>query len=164
MLFLILMLVLAGCRERDVNREPQATGLKLQAISLKPQAASLKPQVRSFILDSSATYLQDTFEYYMPGFIEDNIRKLKPFRKGQVLPDHANSNPSARFQNDYSQQVILKAGQTSEDVYFTATWDNDLFVNTDIYYTNGAGFELYHPLISASQFTRILPGLNYGLN
>jgi hypothetical protein len=56
------------------------------------------------------------------------------------------------------------AGRTSQGVFFTAIFDNDIFDYTDYYYTNGISLELYHPAISASPISRILPGLKNSLN
>jgi len=42
---------------------------------------------------------------------------------------------------------------------FRIDFDNDIFANTDYYYTNGTGFQLITPLADNSPLTYILPGL-----
>lgn len=173
---IIFLLILAGCgvrertgRDREeeaashkpqaASHKPQATSLRLQAASRKPQAASCKLQVLY-----AKDLLPDTSEYYRPGYVGERLDKLDPLRK--VLPgrQHDHWIISSDQKSNLSEQVVLKRGHIAEKVFFTATWDNDLFDNTDIYFTNGAGFGFYHPVISALPFTRLLPGLNFGIN
>ncbi|NOX85711.1 MAG: lipid A deacylase LpxR family protein [Chlorobi bacterium] len=42
---------------------------------------------------------------------------------------------------------------------FRIDFDNDIFANTDYYYTNGTGFQLITPFLNNSPMTYILPGL-----
>jgi len=56
-------------------------------------------------------------------------------------------------------------GFTSTESYRETKWifrilfDNDIFANTDYYYTNGTGFQLVTPFANNSPMTYILPGL-----
>ena len=40
--------------------------------------------------------------------------------------------------------ITQSFGQSLESTLFTIEWDNDLFVRTDRYYTNGVEFRLYN--------------------
>lgn len=53
---------------------------------------------------------------------------------------------------------------TSGEVVFIAVFDNDIFDYTDYYYTSGIILELFHPVIGASPFAKLLPGLKNSLN
>ncbi len=61
-------------------------------------------------------------------------------------------------------QLLLKKGRVSQEVFFLALFDNDIFDYTDYYYTNGISLQLYHPAIGSLPLSRALPGLNNSLN
>ena len=44
---------------------------------------------------------------------------------------------------------------------FSIDFDNDIFANTDYYYTNGTGFRLVTPFADNSPLTHILPGMRH---
>lgn len=108
--------------------------------------------------------VKDSFQYYRP---TDNIEKQS------VIPANGKLKVSRQTKEDASyfrkpsfhrEPAMFNPGRTSPEVFFTAIFDNDIFDYTDYYYTNGIGFELYHPAISASPVSRVLPGLKNSIN
>jgi lipid A 3-O-deacylase len=54
-------------------------------------------------------------------------------------------------------------GQTKESTLFTIEWDNDLFVRTDMYYTNGVQFTLYNGIRGIEAIDNLM-ALPFGRN
>lgn len=50
----------------------------------------------------------------------------------------------------------LTFGQSKEATLFTMEWDNDLFVRTDMYYTNGVQFTLYNGIRGIEAFDNLI--------
>lgn len=50
----------------------------------------------------------------------------------------------------------------SEDIYLSVTFDNDIFSNTDYYYTSGLNIELFHPSLRILPTARLLPAAGKG--
>jgi lipid A 3-O-deacylase len=106
----------------------------------------------------------DDFQYYRP---VDKIEKLNVIPlKG--LPKISRQSKEDEYYNRksafYREPALYIPGRTSQEAYFSAVFDNDIFDYTDYYYTNGICLELFHPAISAFPIARILPGLKNSLN
>ncbi len=103
-------------------------------------------------------------DYYIPNYIE-NLRKASFSRNKLIegsLPfiHHDKSIPSVR--NQYSRQGNFLQNSNSEDKYLSLQFDNDIFDNTDYYYTSGLNIELFHPALSAIPLYRVLISGPYG--
>lgn len=68
-------------------------------------------------------------------------------------------------EREISKSANYEISLPSSDVFFRFYFDNDIFCNTDYYYTNGVGFELVHPYLEVLPTARfLLPSLNDGNN
>jgi lipid A 3-O-deacylase len=109
--------------------------------------------------------VKDSFQYYRP--TDDDIIKQSIIpANGQLKISRQTKEDASYFRKPtfHREPALFKPGRTSPEVFFTAIFDNDIFDYTDYYYTNGIGFELYHPAISASPVSRVLPGLKNSMN
>jgi lipid A 3-O-deacylase len=161
MIILFCLLIFQGCGRKSHLKNPVRHQIhEIQPVSSRFQDILISSERNSpSVIPAIAPHA-----YYLPGF-----------PVGKILPvnDHdlsiQNKGPeSISFRKRitiFSRSTnYLKAGSTSGESYFTTTFDNDIFDYTDYYYTNGAGFEFYHPVISALPFARLLPGINFGIN
>jgi hypothetical protein len=79
--------------------------------------------------------------------------------KGQ-LAEVRNRNPKQNITDEFNSESL-----TSLNSYLFLDFDNDIFTNTDYYYTNGAAITLIHPSFRFLNVSRVLPGLgNKSLN
>jgi lipid A 3-O-deacylase len=168
MLILFVLLVITGCEHRADSRKvvgsrQSAVGSR-RSIVLHQKSSISNLQSAICNLSEKPFYTPDTFTYYNPDFIIEDLNKMKPLNVRRFLSLKARCCDHFMQVDNPTQPVLLKAGSTAREVYFTATWDNDLLDYTDHYFTNGAGLELVHPAISASPLARLLPGLNYSVN
>jgi lipid A 3-O-deacylase len=62
------------------------------------------------------------------------------------------------------QPEFFRNGLISNEVFLSLNIDNDLFDYQDWYYTSGQRLEFYHPAISRSPFSWILPSLPGSIN
>jgi lipid A 3-O-deacylase len=161
----LIMLLLASCsRKENTVREKPVSSLKPQASSLRLQASRFKLHASPSSLSDKPFYAPDTFTYYQPGNVGDDLKKMKSLHIKHFANHREKCCDLFKTIDSPNQPVLMQAGNTSHEVFFTATWDNDLLDYTDHYFTNGIGFELFHPVISASPLARLLPGLKYSIN
>jgi lipid A 3-O-deacylase len=90
--------------------------------------------------------------------IENIGQFLSPIQipaKGQ-LAEVRNRNLTQNLEDEsYSESL------TSLNAYMILDFENDIFTNTDFYYTNGASITLILPTFRLLNVSRILPGLGY---
>lgn len=160
MFLFILLLIFTGCgrKEKTIIPERKHTG-----------PVKMKSRFGESILpgpEKTVNLLTDTayFPYYIPGYPIESMNPLKHQGFGQSLSPVADKNKAFRHYDQTGYTARYKKGITSPEVYFSVIFDNDIIDYTDYYFTNGAGFELFHPLVSASPFARLLPGLSYSSN
>ncbi len=87
---------------------------------------------------------------------------------GELLHEDLNSIASREKSNIENEvafsgglQVFNPQNLVQTHWIFRIIFDNDIFANTDYYYTNGTGFQLVTPLATGSPLTHILPGLKH---
>ncbi|WP_439182320.1 lipid A deacylase LpxR family protein [Carboxylicivirga taeanensis] len=58
----------------------------------------------------------------------------------------------------FSWVVLISASsqQTLQNSYYQLRWDNDVFMMTDYYYTQGMSFTMYHPVITHNPLNLVL--------
>lgn len=85
---------------------------------------------------------------------------------GELLHEDLNSIASrekSNIENDVAFSVGLQVFNVQKPFrtkwIFRIIFDNDIFANTDYYYTNGTGFQLVTPLANDSPLSHILPGM-----
>jgi lipid A 3-O-deacylase len=105
----------------------------------------------------------EKYQYYIPA---EDIGKRSLIAPGQLAQTGEFQEGNPGFENDVQPQLpdFFKSGRTSQEIFISAVFDNDIFDYTDYYYTNGISFEFYHPAISASPISKLLPGLRNSVN
>jgi len=159
-ILIAFLLFFAGCARKDNLKHPESRkNLSIQPIESRFQDITIENMAREKELS-----VKDTSPYYLPEWPLEKLSQI--IVQNQHIQINEIRKTGYQPKSSYFDRLpaFLKAGQTSPDAFFTAIFDNDILDYTDRYYTNGIGFELYHPVISASPLIRILPGLNYGIN
>jgi hypothetical protein len=160
-IILLLLLTLAGCGRKEKTDIPSPRKpLEIAPIESRLQNISVIGHQNKII----ELIEKDTLPYYIPGYPLGKLESIKALANDLDPEGYDNPVTGYKAYQSFSNHPLLKAGKTSQDVYFTAIFDNDIIDYTDRYYTNGAGFELFHPIISASLLVKLLPGLNFGIN
>jgi hypothetical protein len=103
------------------------------------------------------------YAYYIPA---EDLEKQAMISSQHIDQPMKSWKKSSGFREPYDLQEpdFFRTGRTSQEVFFTAVFDNDIFDYTDYYYTNGIRLEFYHPGISASPLMQLLPGLRNSIN
>jgi len=89
----------------------------------------------------------------------------------EIVP-HQNSNILQKGISDVYQPPVTDNPPVNEKPVrlLNITFDNDIFNNTDYYYTNGVIIELFNPIAGNTPISKILPGIkssdinNYGFS
>jgi lipid A 3-O-deacylase len=184
--FLISGLVLAGCsqpgrnnelpdnRRIDHNKETKGSkandnkSIKPLAIDrfLKPGNAAETPTGQVALQDS----IMNTPEYCIArtqAEIENEIKATGI--RSKSIPIGSKDYVSRQYQvwEAYSR---IKKSRTNSNSYLSITFDNDIFDNTDYYYTSGLKIELFNPALSFLPLSKaLLPDWHatetyYGIN
>jgi hypothetical protein len=105
----------------------------------------------------------NTYQYYIPA---EHLEKRALISSGKLEQSGGSREKGSGFRNSIKPQEpdFFKTGRTSQEIFINAVFDNDIFDYTDYYYTSGISFEFYHPAISASPLTQLLPGLRNSVN
>jgi lipid A 3-O-deacylase len=172
---LILLLLLVGCG-RNSHSPPEEIILKNnpEKINHNP-AEQKKQQTIESRFQLSPEDIQNTvsnagpgenndFQYYRPA---EHIGKPALIPANRVFIKNRHLKERGIFLKKYDRPgvgLLTDKSRTSGEVVFIAVFDNDIFDYTDIYYTNGIMLELYHPVIGASPFAKLLPGLKNSVN
>lgn len=153
--YLIIMIVLlASCR--DESRESTAiTGEPVTAQAYVPEW--LPPQTPSFILRGP----DPPAEVYKPAFPDqqeqtiitvhrDTIQGIAVRMPGSIIY----SQPGKRIDDrEITETAFSDLGFVSTNSYVGVSFDNDIFNNTDYYYTNGIRIVYVSPIFAFSPFT-----------
>jgi hypothetical protein len=167
---LALLLMAGGC-ERALNKA-ENTGPQKEYQETEAPACSVMPQNNESILPASASHQKlterfasmteasskeaDIPEYYDPGY-------SIPSSETSIILDFGSEKTEDRQQTNIARQSDITLTTEyqkyflEEDIYFMIAFDNDIFSNTDYYYTNGLAFELYHPYLSNLPSRLMLP-------
>jgi lipid A 3-O-deacylase len=107
--------------------------------------------------------LDHTYQYYIPA---NHLEKRVLISSDNLERSDESRNKVSVFRNlnKPDEPEFFRSGRISREIFINAIFDNDIFDYTDYYYTNGISFEFYHPGISASPLTQLLPGLRNSVN
>jgi len=176
-IFIFSLLLLVGCYEKDkplspetrsVN-DPENNSLKKQNDDLipgqHPQIESrfqLNPDNNQNKIYTSKPETDNDFLYYFP---VEPLEKPSLIPADSILKQNKDSRASInRNSINPQERFIFKDGRISPEIFFDAIFDNDIWDYTDYYFTSGISLEFYHPAISASPLTQLLPGLRNSVN
>jgi lipid A 3-O-deacylase len=158
-LLFILLAGISGCSRKEKSGPPERIHIeniipinRFQSITIDDQKQVLKLSDR------------EPFYYYIPEYSLEGMSSLSSSTKGVEIFNNKLRKYGVDPCNQCISPILLKAGKTSPEIFFTAIFDNDIIDYTDHYFTNGAGFEFYHPFISSLPLSKLLPGLNYSTN
>jgi hypothetical protein len=98
---------------------------------------------------------QKEIEYYQP--VKDEIKSVQKLNYVQ----HEGSEAPVIPGNAYTYPTFHKFN-LSEEKYLSIIFDNDIFSNTDYYYTSGQAIELYHPGLRVLPTSILLPSAGKG--
>ncbi len=132
-----------GTPEQDKPNNTVTLGITI----LHNKTEELIPEISSNI-DSSLCQ-QTKVKKNIGSFVNHSIIEIAP-KNAKITTPETTFNPGYNF---------LSKSKNAHPVIFTLTFDNDIFDNTDYYYTNGVYFELITPLASQSLFSRMLIGI-----
>lgn len=172
---LILILVMTGCIQRSDVRE-QSNHEKLQYAISKKEATSVPKQVREQVIQSrfadtipisqmpsegsKALTLADS-DYYIP--VKEPAKTVLIKRELSRQASQYKSISDHKT-NSFDTDSFFRNGRIHSGIYLTIIIDNDLFDYTDYYYTSGQSIEFYHPALSASPLSYLLPGMRGSVN
>jgi lipid A 3-O-deacylase len=157
---LIMLLIVAGCGRKEKTNLPERNKIEniLPITCFQDIKADDQTNREIQLAD------REPSPYYIPEYPLDGMSSLSSTSPGIQIFNNKIRKYGVDPCNQCISPILLKAGITSPDIFFTAIFDNDIIDYTDHYFTNGAGFELYHPFISSLPFTKLLPGLKYSTN
>jgi len=156
----MMLLILTGCSRQEKTHLPEK--MKVENIIPMTRFQDIKIDNQ----DSPLAHLADRepSPYYLP---EYPLEEMPVLLSASSVVNQFNDR-IRKYSVDPCNQclspILLKEGKTSPEIFFTAIFDNDIIDYTDHYFTNGAGFELYHPFVSTLPFATLLPGLKYSTN
>ncbi|MCK9451687.1 MAG: lipid A deacylase LpxR family protein [Bacteroidales bacterium] len=152
---IFLMLLLVSCStdvEQYSNLEPRQIILK--TIDLK----QIKPdEIVGTEIDS--LFFIKNLSVPKVHYFEENIGQMtNTFAK--ALPVKTAADTKFPEKNTISPELYQKLLNDNQlDRYLLITFDNDIFAETDYYYTNGFSIGLIHPWFNNRLFYRLMPGL-----
>lgn len=152
---LILLMLLSSCVEEGVRENTadvdQSTINKEPPAWLPPQAAddwlSYEPPLLSELpLDPEP--IPEVVNVPEVLVIRDTINGISVRVPGQiVIPEE-----DAQLIEQETEEAYYAISYVSTNSYFGVSFDNDIFSNTDYYYTNGLRFDLIIPIFAGSPF------------
>jgi lipid A 3-O-deacylase len=157
----IIMLLQSACSRLDRpgnKREESQPGI--QRIESRFQDIPAE----KIVLNISEHNFKDTSPYYLPEWPLDRLSSIPVTDQGLRMNATGNEDNVLNSTDNQLIPIFFKEGKTSEEAFFTFTFDNDIFDYTDYYYTSGISLEFHHPALSSSPVVKILPGLKYSIN
>ena len=170
------------CRQNDRSAGDNGSPRNEQPSFIKPGQAS----------GASETFLEDTLQEHKltpdiltkghagkkkkktasspPAYdqqtIQQRMETIRRLRASATTPDIASSKQWLNALNMRKDQLNEWLALVNPSTYFCVSFDNDIFTNTDRYYTNGIRFDLIDPGFNRSFLTRLMipskgPARNY---
>ncbi|MCK9398870.1 MAG: lipid A deacylase LpxR family protein [Bacteroidales bacterium] len=175
---LFSLLLLAGCAKNDPSVPNKTISVQNPDNALKAKQNGKNKPGQTPIIESrfqqnvkvnqNNTSNQqpdpgNTYQYYIPA---EHLEKRALISSGKLAQSGGSREKRSGFRNSIKPQEpdFFKTGRTLQEIFINAIFDNDIFDYTDYYYTSGISFEFYHPAISASPLTQLLPGLRNSVN
>lgn len=172
----ILILILAGCMQRSDVRE-RSSGEIVQNIPPKkatniisqknldnqiPARFGDNLEIHRVLPEPSHSLPVTEYEYYIP---VKEPSKAPLIQSDSLWEYDIATNPvkDDRFRS-FNTDGFFRNGRVNNGIYLTIIIDNDLFDYTDYYYTSGQTLEFFHPAISASPISYLLPGTKGSIN
>ncbi len=157
----IWVILASGCARKDgTNMTEQNIISEKQIISPSRFGGPASATAR-FETNNQPELLKDAEpEYYIPDYRAVENRTVIPIRNTSIpilSIFHSDNLAEAGIEN-----YRKSSGQEYENDYvhdylfFSISFDNDIFDNTDYYYTNGLSFEVVHPLLQLSPLSQAL--------
>lgn len=91
-----------------------------------------------------------TIELNVGGKVENTIQNIEP-RSSEIPRNEITHGVDNKYSN-------LTNGIAVPSRYFSVTFDNDIFNNTDYYYTNGIDIRIVSPMLANTSLSKILVG------
>lgn len=156
LLFIIfLMLLLVSC-STDVDQKTAFAPIRTttEIIDLK----QIKPDEIVGTAFDSLSYIKNLSRTEVHYF-EENIGQMTS-TLAKALPVKTAAKTKFLEKNKVSPELFQKLLNDNKlDRYLLLTFDNDIFAETDYYYTNGFSIGLIHPWFNKRLFYRPMPGL-----
>ncbi len=150
---IILLLVLAGCN--DGENQPPAIPENEQSLQ-KTTLEWAPPKFPRFFfttnVESYSILPEDAAEFkprQVPALKRDTIRGITVRPPALIILP---SSDTILSPEDPVEEAYFGLAYISTNSYFGVNFDNDIFSNTDYYYTNGIRFELVSPAFASSPF------------
>ncbi len=107
---------------------------------------------------SISTIPNDTFLKYRAKIFE-NIDQALDVRIEEIAPKNMSIDFGSNIRTDLDQFNTISDVKTSDPQHvLTVMFDNDIFNNTDYYYTNGVNIRFINPSASRSPLSKLLAG------
>ena len=148
-----LLAITSSCSQQQIKKESSKISAKAEhkyssvSINSIKNRSNISGVLLSPIIDSSLVY-QTKISRNVGSFVNNNLSEIAP--KTISLPENKPNYSPVHF----NQSAIINNSSTLINIVF----DNDIFDNTDYYYTNGIYFELITPLAANSPISSILVG------
>ena len=145
----VVFAVLSSC-----NSNTQSKKNDNHHIAEKPEILQTTINTKSVNIEVAA----DTGCIYNSNF-EGSIGELTEYKLSNIGTKSTsfNSNHNTKI---YSKDLINEVKETTLKLrYLSITFDNDIFDNTDYYYTNGLNILLVSPLAKSSPSAKLLVGI-----
>ncbi len=152
---LILMLLLASC-STDVEQKSSLSPrrITLETIDLK----HIKPDAIVGTVIDSLSFTENSAKTWVHYF-EENIGQMSS-TLAKPLPVKAAAETKFSGKNNISTELYQKLLNDNKlDRYILLTFDNDIFAETDYYYTNGFSVGMIHPWFNNRLFYKLMPDL-----
>ncbi|MDD4374637.1 MAG: lipid A deacylase LpxR family protein [Bacteroidales bacterium] len=153
-MILILLIFLTACQQQSVDQD----------IILKRENSQLSLETRkATVLESDSKEELKLRDFHklkttaLTSYVED-VGTLASIGVSGIT--HDNIAPEDIFMKPQKTSYLSNTSAIHPS-YLILTFDNDIFAETDYYYTNGFSVGLVHPKLNNRTFGRILAGLGY---
>lgn len=147
-MFMIIVFI-SSCQREDVNKKYRTSNrfsLNQSVVNSCQTFDISKPDIQAEPIYKSRIS-KDVGE-----MVQLSINEVKPSRENNII----SKNKPLDYNQGYSNIQYLKEKPVR---LIRVTFDNDIFNNTDYYYTNGVAVELFNPIAGQSPLSRLLLGV-----
>ena len=155
LIILFSMLLLVSC-STDVEQKSSLSPrrITLETIDLK----QIKPDVIERTAIDSLAFIKNLSAPKVHYF-EENIGQMTS-TLAKALPVKTTAETNFSEKNNISPELYQKLLNDNQlDRYLLLTFDNDIFAETDYYYTNGFSIGMIHPWFNNRLFYKLMPDL-----
>ncbi len=152
LLLFIITTVLMSCSQNSENKKIESSSNRITSrVNYQQSLINNYNQLESLVDTNTKT------DFIYSSNISKNVGEIVNLNMGELEPrnEHIKINePKFQTSNCTKELEISKSTRLLRVVF-----DNDIFNNTDYYYTNGVNIELINPIAEHSPLSRILLGL-----